>query len=231
MRGCESIEDADFLQLIYDVQADEDPDKITKLRAFELHGFDRINQINASKEIVKTDIQHEEHQDNVSQSYEDAVREIRNALMLLEGLDRDSKRKVIRRLYLKWHPDKHEGSNVQLATRVFQFLINELKSDRYSFEDEYSRWTSNARAHANYRKKSSDGFSYYRSFWSRSSSFDFWSFSECKTNNPQPAESKRWYRQAERDLQAAIELRKININCFFQWHCFMAKQVFWICFI
>ena len=231
VRGCESIEDADFLQLIYDVQADEDPDKITKLRAFELHGFDRINQINASKEIVKTDIQHEEHQDDVSQSYEDAVREIRNALMLLEGLDRDSKRKVIRRLYLKWHPDKHEGSNVQLATRVFQFLINELKSDRYSFEDEYSRWTSSARAHANYRKKSSDGFSYYRSFRSRSSSFDFWSFSECKTNNPQPAESKRWYRQAERDLQAAIELRKININCFFQWHCFMAKQVFWICFI
>ena len=231
VRGFESIEHADFLQLIYDVQAEEDPDKITKFRAFELHGFDRINQRNASKEIGKTDIQHEDYQADVFQSYEDAVREIRNALKLLEELDEDSKRKIIRRLYLKWHPDKHEGSNVQLATRVFQFLINELKSDRCSFEYEYSRWTSSARAYANYRKMSSDGLSYYCRFSSRSSSFDFSSFSECKINNPQPAESKRWYRQAERDLEAAIELRKININCFFQWHCFMAKQVFEICFI
>ena len=231
VRGCESIENADILQLIYDVQADEDPDKIIKLRAFELHGFDQFNQRNTSKEIVKSDYQNEEHQVDVSQSYEDAVKEIRNTLRLVEGLDEDSKRKIIRRLYLKWHPDKHKESNVELATKVFQFLINQLKSHHRNFENEFNRWSSSARAYSNFRRESSDVFPQYHSFRSRSSFFSFWSFFECKTNNPQPAESKRWYRQAEKDLQAAIELRKLNINCFFQWHCFMAKQVFWLCFI
>ena len=231
VRGFESIEDADILQLIYDIQADEDPGKITKLRAFELHGFDQIDQRNTSKEIVKSDFQNEEHQVDVSQSYEDAVKEIRNTLRLLKGLDEGSKMKIIRRLYLKWHPDKHKESNVELATRVFQFLINELKSDHRNFENEFDRWSSSARTYGNFKRESRDGFPQHHSFSSKSSFFDFWSFFECKTNNPQPAESKRWYRQAEKDLEAAIELRKLNINCFFQWHCFMAKQVFWLCFI
>ena len=139
--------------------------------------------------------------------------------------------KIIRRLYLKWHPDKHKESNVELATTVFQFLINELKSDHRNFENEFDRWSSSARTYGNFKRESRDGFPQHHSFSSKSSFFDFWSFFECKTNNPQPAESKRWYRQAEKDLEAAIELRKLNINCFFQWHCFMAKQVFWLCFI
>ena len=55
------------------------------------------------------------------------------------------------------------------------------------------------------------------------SSPNFSFFFKEKTNNPQPAQSKRWYRQAEKDLQAAEDRKEAD--SFFQWHCFMAKQV------
>ena len=87
-----------------------------------------------TKAVVTLDNQEEEHESarrtDIPQSYEEAIEEIRKVLRSVSGLDEGSKKKVIRRLYLKWHPDKHGKCNQQFATKVFQLLLNEIeKSD------------------------------------------------------------------------------------------------------
>ena len=191
-------------------------------------------------------------------------------------------------MYLKWHPDKHDEQNKAFATRIFQFLLNELKSDHKDFENNFDSWNSSARTYS-YFTRSDSGFFYDGSNSSpnfhhgsnsspnfcndsnssqdfhhgnnsspnfhhgsnsspnfcndsyssqdfhhddnssqnfhhgSNSSPNFSFFFKEKTNNPQLAQSKRWYRQAEKDLQAAEDRKKAD--SFFQWHCFMAKQV------
>ena len=226
MRGCKTSGDVHISQFVYDVQIDKDPDSIIELKAFELHGFDTINSAVLMKAVVTLDIQEEEPESarrtDIPQSYEEAIEEIRKVLRSVSGLDEGSKKKVIRRLYLKWHPDKHEECNQQFATKVFQFLLNEIeKSDHRSVEHDFEEWAFKAKTYSYSKRRSNRGFSRHSKFWD----FDFSSFFEEKANNPQPAESKRWYRQAEKDLQAAKDRRDLNVDSYFQWHCFMAKQV------
>ena len=226
VRGCKTSGDVHISQFVYDVQIGKDPDSIIELKAFELHGFDTINSAVLTKAVVTLDIQEEEPESarrtDIPQSYEEAIEEIRKVLRSVSGLDEGSKKKVIRRLYLKWHPDKHEECNQQFATKVFQFLLNEIeKSDHRSVEHDFEEWAFKAKTYSYSKRRSNRGFSRHSKFWD----FDFSSFFEEKANNPQPAESKRWYRQAEKDLQAAKDRRDLNVDSYFQWHCFMAKQV------
>ena len=224
IKGCENNESAHVSQLVYDVQVDEDPVNLVKFTGFDLYGFDRSVQSSVlTKEIIKSDDKERREQAEVPQpqSYEDAIKEIRDVLRSLSGLDEESKKKVIRKLYLKWHPDKHEERNKDFATRIFQSLLNELKSDHKDFENNFDSWNFSARTYS-YFTRSNSGFSHFGS----NSSPNFSDFFRESANNPQPAQSRRWYRQAEKDLQAAKDCKEQNADSFFQWHCFMAKQVY-----
>ena len=221
--GCQNNEKVHVSQLVYDVQVDEDPTNLVKFKGFDLHGFDRSIQSSVlAKEIVKSDSKERGEQAEVPlpQSYDEAIKEIRDVLRSLSELDDESKKKVIRRLYLKWHPDKHEERNKDFAGEVFEFLCNELNSNHKGFENDFDSWNFSARTY-NYLTRSSPDFSHYSSY----SSPNFSAFFRERANNPQPAQSKRWYRQAEKDLQAAKDRKEQNVDSYFQWHCFMAKQV------
>ena len=253
IRGCRNEESVHISQLTYDVQVDEDPTNLVKFKDFDLYGFDRLVQAAVStKEIVKSEGKERREQTEVPlpQSYEEAVSEIRDALGSLSELDQESKKKVIRKLYLKWHPDKHEERHKDFATRIFQFLLNELNSDHKDIENNFDSWNSSARTYS-YSKRSNFEFFHHdnnsspnfhygrnssRNFHNgssssqsfhhgRKSSPNFSFFFKKQTDNPQPTQSKRWYKQAEKDLQAAKDRKEQNSDSFFQWHCFMAKQV------
>ena len=222
IKGCENNENVHVSQLVYDVQVDEDPTKLVKFKGFELYGFDRIHSAVLTQEIVKSDNMERREQTHISlpQSYEEAVKEIKDVLRSLSELDGESKKKVIRKLYLKWHPDKHEEHSKVLATRIFQFLLNEFKSDDKDFTHNFNSWNFSASRYS-FFTRSNAGFFHHDS----NSSHNFSSFFRERANNPQPAQSKRWYRQAEKDLKAAKDRKEQNNDSFFQWHCFMAKQV------
>ena len=291
IRGCENNESVHVSLLVYDVQVDGDPSNLVKFKDFDLYGFDRsLQSAVLTKEIVTSESKEKGGQTEIPrpQNDEEAVKEIRDILKFLSELDKESKKKVIRKLYLKWHPDKYDEQNKAFATRIFQFLLNELKSDHKDFENNFDSWNSSARTYS-YFTRSNSGFFYDGSNSSpnfhhgsnsspnfcndsnssqdfhhgnnsspnfhhgsnsspnfcndsyssqdfhhddnssqnfhhgSNSSPNFSFFFKEKTNNPQPAQSKRWYRQAEKDLQAAEDRKEAD--SFFQWHCFMAKQV------
>ena len=87
-----------------------------------MYGYDRLVQSAVStKEIVKSDSKERKEQTKIPlpQSYDEAIKEIRDVLRSLSDLHEKSKKKVIRKLYLRWHPDKHQERDKEFATRIF----------------------------------------------------------------------------------------------------------------
>ena len=78
----------------------------------------------------------------------------------MSDLDEESKKKVIRKLYLKWHPDKHKERQNDFATKIFQFLLNKLISDHKDSENNFDSWNSSARTYI-YSKRSNSAFFHY----------------------------------------------------------------------
>ena len=97
-------------------------------------------------------------------------------------LSEAEQQKVVKRLYLRWHPDKNPG-NEDLCKEVFKFLKEEIvKLDQLKefsevsptpFHDWFLSWNNQAIA------------------------------KEMLSRDPDPEESDRWKRQAESDLTAA----------------------------
>ncbi|KAJ4933385.1 hypothetical protein JOQ06_030216 [Pogonophryne albipinna] len=143
-------------------------------------------------------------------SLEEAKMEIDKCLKEIWTLPEEEKHKAIKRLYLRWHPDKNLDC-IDLATEAFKYLHNQIaelskgkgkgqntgssySSGRSDFRNFYDEWNQEARHHRNAR----DGFS-------RSNrSYNFW---EHNKNVPRPdkAEAQRWRRQARCDLDAAYK--------------------------
>ena len=93
--------------------------RIERIHAFDLYKFNRNFQ-KTSKEIAP-------FIDIASNSSTDS-RPLENILMEVEGtiraawtLPEDERRKIIKRLYKKWHPDKKFGNEL-VATEVFKFI-------------------------------------------------------------------------------------------------------------
>ena len=188
-------DEKDISQRIYYIQINENPDNIVKVKGFDLFQFDRMNPLIDRKEFVKLEsVSEEESVFDTSQNFEEVIEEIRKTLKSMASVDENSKKKIIKRLYLKWYPDKHDEKTREFATKVFQFLLNELNSKHQEFEDEFDNWASQARIHASFQN------TFYRNFRD---------YPSTRSNNPQPSESKRWYKQAKKDLEAAIELANV----------------------
>ncbi|XP_040912741.1 sacsin [Toxotes jaculatrix] len=140
-------------------------------------------------------------------SVEEAKREIDKCLAEIWTLPEEEKHKAIKRLYLRWHPDKNPDCQF-LATEAFKYLQNRIdeltkgkasgssckrgSSDFRDFRDFYQQWNQEARHHRTGRERFSRGFHYYN-FWTHNG------------NVPRPnrEEAQRWCRQARCDLSAA----------------------------
>ena len=210
--------------------------------ANDLYKFHRIQEVTSS-EVVLSDIQESRHTTTDKQQIFD---EVSRTLEQAWRLPEERRRQIIKRLFLQWHPDKNPG-NEEFCTEVFQHIKNEIErlergesrrgeswsSDSYyqgSYGAFYGFWGARARQYNSQRQEYRDSFFRHygscghstRSHTSRTRSWEV-PPSFC-TTNPQPRESRRWFRQAEADLAAAdndIGTQKPS----YEWACFKCHQV------
>lgn len=156
-------------------------------------------------------------------SLQEAQREIDKCVGEVLLLTEEEGNKALRRLYLRWHPDKNIN-RLALATQAFKYLQNrmdEVLKGRAQKADSanqgrnqncrtfYSSWNQEATHHRRSRETFSRGHC----------SYNFYAFHQ---NVPQPnrGEAQRWCRQARCDLQAAR--RDVNVGstewCLFKVH-------------
>ncbi|XP_040003647.1 sacsin [Xiphias gladius] len=141
-------------------------------------------------------------------SVDEAKMEIDKCLAEIWTLPEEERQKAIKRLYLRWHPDKNPDCEF-LATEAFKYLqnrIDELSQGKgktagsscprgnSNFSDFYQQWNQEARHHRSGRNRFSRG----------SHSYNFWTHNG---NVPRPnrEEAQRWCRQARCDLNAAYK--------------------------
>ena len=154
--------------------------------------------------------------------------------------DEELRRKAIKAMYLKWHPDKNPSP---FATKAFQFLqrqLNRLKQGLpledpddmdernesndgayyyYYWADAFRRWNDIGASHGAYWRRERS----YRASWSGGSP----RFDDNINVNPDPYTARKWLEQAECDLLAVqILLREVDIETRVCAHvCFLAHQV------
>ena len=199
-------------------------------RATKLYKFHRLQEI-ASSATVLSDQQgsspfyNQEIFDDISRILEDAWK-----------LSEDIRRQIIKRLILQWHPDKNPGNEV-FCTEIFQHIKNEIErlereqlrrcmesgSPHGSYGVYFPFWGARVKQYNSQRQEYTENFIRHYGSWShRSRSWEV-PPSFC-TTNPQPAQARRWFRQAEADLAAAdndISSAKPS----FVWACFKCHQV------
>ncbi|XP_069597887.1 sacsin-like [Ranitomeya imitator] len=143
-------------------------------------------------------------------SIEHMKQEIDLYLSQIWGLPESERSRAIRRLYLKYHPDKNMAQE-KLYTELCKYLQNRIKemgsgkrhtglssSTNYSrnsggFSNFWAQWDSQASNHKHHREH-----------FSRTTrcNYDFWGYHSTPTH-PKPKEADRWLRQAVCDLKAA----------------------------
>uniref|UniRef100_A0A3P9JZ95 HEPN domain-containing protein n=1 Tax=Oryzias latipes TaxID=8090 RepID=A0A3P9JZ95_ORYLA len=136
-------------------------------------------------------------------SLSEAKSDIDKCLTALWSLPSEERQKGIKRLYLRWHPDKNPDS-LELATEAFQYLLNRIDEltkgeggqssswGNWDFSNFHEQWNREARYHRSSQERSFSGCN----------SNNFWTH---YTNIPRPnkEEAQRWFRQARCDLDAA----------------------------
>jgi len=199
----------------YGLQLTEDEDDIEEVPAHLVFKFERGF---LSDDVSQSDF----FFDFKDKSYDKIVSEIQNIFKRMVTQSEKTRKLIIRRLYLAWHPDKHPESTQELATKVFQFiqkLIKDLRDGNINFDDldrqarsSYSRyWDYRNRFKQSRQRHGHTYFSHY-----------FYSHPTFRPLNPQPYEAYRWLRQASYDIEAADEITKSH-----EWACYIAHQV-WI---
>ncbi|CAG2253118.1 SACS [Mytilus edulis] len=170
---------------------------IEQRKAYDLFKFNRknadCNQFNgqepsASKELEEfVEISGTEKDER---PLDDLLREVKEQVKAAWTLPEDERRKVIKRLYKKWHPDKNHG-NEKKATEVFKYLrkivlqlergedidsdkTSDSSSSRSNFYENFKSYHSNDRSrskfYSNFRHYSDDNSGRYAgshsTFWS-----------------------------------------------------------------
>ncbi|XP_059496728.1 sacsin [Stegostoma tigrinum] len=145
------------------------------------------------------------------ESFDNIKKEIQEYLKEIRNLPRDERQKAIRRLYLKWHPDKNPN-NIEVTTKLCYFIQEKVKQlDIINAENESSSSTYKS----SFSHKEEDFSSFFNQWNSeasrhkqshsqqkkKQSASEFWSFPKKSQSNPE--EAQRWLRQAKCDFKAA----------------------------
>ncbi|XP_049449218.1 sacsin [Epinephelus fuscoguttatus] len=164
---------------------------------------------------------------------DEAKREIDKCLSEIWTLPEEERKKAIKRLYLRWHPDKNPDC-LHLATEAFKYLQNRIDElikgkgkgktagSSYShgtsnfYSNFYSQWNQEARHHRDGRERFSRG----------NRSYNFWTHNE-NVPRPNKEEAQRWCRQARCDLNAAHQDvgRASTEWCLFKIHQAVEKSL------
>ena len=171
-------------------------------------------------------------------------REINEELKRIWNLPEDMKRKAIKRMYLKWHPDKNLD-NTALAGEAFKYLKQQIErleqgkpmsdpdapeeEDSTTYRDFTSRnwesffraWDNTAHSHSRYQQREQSWFSGFSSDHGRSSHSEF----NFNFTTPDVGKARIWIRQAECDSQALSILSDNNCPEVCANICFLAHEV------
>ncbi|XDV31221.1 hypothetical protein PO909_033962 [Leuciscus waleckii] len=145
------------------------------------------------------------------------------------NMSNEDKQKALKRLYLRWHPDKNSG-NEELANEAFKYLQNRIEelqqgktahstsSTWRDYRDFYDTWNTEARRHRRGRER------FYQNYSRRH--YNFWSYHK-ETPRPNRGEAKRWYEQAQCDISAAHNATGGNCSewCLFKVHQAVEKAL------
>ena len=182
--------------------------------------------------------------DKKPETYDEAKQEILEALRAAWRLPPDLRRKAIRRLYLRWHPDKNP-ENPEFAAEMMKFLLEQIelmkmKEQRLAakpdnFDEVFRR--CDRHASRNYAT-----FHNYQSHFTSGNTNTFGSTNTFRSTNmfrgtntfggtpvmhrtytsPNPREAKRWIEQAEGDLE---DCRLLQMETRDAMACFMSQQI------
>ena len=190
--------------------------------AADLYKFHRLDAASSSAIVLSN----QRREPPRNRSRQDVFDEISDLLEDAWNLPEERRRKIIKRLYLRWHPDKNLGDE-ELCTEVCQHIQNETsrlergeprgsgrsnaeaRTSGGSYDDFFTSWGARAREHYRQRQE-------YRARQQ--------SPRNSHRKNPQPGEARRWFRQAKADV-AAVENDIVYGNPSFEWACFKCHQV------
>ena len=232
-RIVEEVTDPDCFLLAKRYRIDIGDNQGMEVDATDLYKFYRSEDLNCTTIDVIDGLSENSSRHFVNPSQGKDMQEIFDEISdLLEQawkMPEEKCRKVIKRLYLRWHPDKNVG-NEELCNEVFKHLQNEISqlergeprdipqthpgftesTQRTSYDDFFFSWGNRARQHHAQREG-------YRT---RQQSYG----SSHGRQNPQPGEARRWFRQAQADVAAVMNDVACNKPSF-EWACFKCQQV------
>ena len=168
---------------------------------------------------------------------EDAVEEVRKALKEIWKLPEDKRKKALRRLYLRWHPDKNMDIH-EIADEVMKFIQNEVERlsrggslagggnncnmAQQDFFDFFRHWNQRARrqrsSYDNFRRH----YPGFTGFTSSSSS----SSSRRRYQPPNPRLAEIWMSQSREDLRSVEILLTAREPpyCLVCFHCHQVAE-------
>ncbi|XP_067299180.1 sacsin-like [Pseudorasbora parva] len=185
-------------------------DDFIEVSSLDLYQFKREKKATVSTESTCTDVEclltsGSPPKRDFPKTSEEIKREIDQSLNEIWNMSSEDKQKALKRLYLRWHPDKNPG-NEELANEAFTYLRNRIEelqqgktaqktsSSWRDFRDFYDTWNTEARSHRRGRERFNQNYS--------TSHYNFWSYHK-EAPKPNRGEAKRWFEQAQCDIRAA----------------------------
>ncbi|NXY90052.1 SACS protein, partial [Alcedo cyanopectus] len=220
---------------------DSAPSTPTSPTEFPAHGLRTIPPLFTGKESHKTmSSKHHSPKKIKSSSLPEILREVTSVIEQAWKLPESERKKIIRRLYLKWHPDKN-AENLDIANEVFKHLQNEInRLEKQAFMDQNVDRASRRPFSSSASRFQSDKFSFQRFYtsWNQEATSHKSERQQCKEKGPSstgpshsqrffvpptfrsvgnPVEARRWLRQARANFSAARNDLHKNAN---EWVCF-----------
>ncbi|XP_045444568.1 sacsin isoform X3 [Pipistrellus kuhlii] len=220
---------------------DSAPSTPTSPTEFLAPGVRNIPPLFSGKESHKTSSKHHSPKKLKVNSLPEILKEVTTVVEQAWKLPESERKKIIRRLYLKWHPDKNP-ENHDIANEVFKHLQNEInrlekqafvdqnadrasrrtfstsaarfQSDKYSFQRFYTSWNQEATSHKSERQQQNKEKCPPSAGQTYSQRFFVPPTFKSVGN---PVEARRWLRQARANFSAARNDLHKNAN---EWVCF-----------
>ncbi|XP_063432285.1 sacsin-like [Mytilus trossulus] len=204
--------------------------RIQEIHAFDIFKFNRKKQETTQELVPFIEIT---NTSTDGRPLESICQDVEAIILAAWTLPEEERRKLIKRLYKKWHPDKNHGNELA-STEVFKFI----KQAVLNLE----------RGHG-IRDNNAEDFDYSRNsaFWSHFQTWDHDATNNSESDStetngggntqghtagrqmrepvPSLAEANQWMQQAKRDVTAAsnfYEAAEIGHN--FNWICFICYQ-------